>query len=173
MSSPGWLSSHLLLDIFLNHLTPIFFSAGIGYLFGRLFQPDLKTLARVAFYIFSPCLVFTGLTQAELGGPALWRMVGFTISAVAISGILAWIAARIFRFNRSLPGALMLTGMFVNGGNYGLPLNFFAFGEAGLANALIYFSTSTVLIYSVGVFIASWIQLPSATLQVEKRGELL
>ena len=49
----------------------------------------------------------------------------------------------------------MLTGMFVNGGNYGLPLNFFAFGEAGLANALIYFNTSTVLIYTVGVFIAS------------------
>lgn len=149
------LSADLLFDIFLNHITPILFSAGIGFLFGKVFHPDVKTLARVAFYVFSPCLVFTGLTTSGVGGGEFWRLAAFTASVITVSGTVAWVAARVFGFSRSLTAALILSNMFVNSGNYGLPLNLFAFGEPGLAHALIYFSTSTLFVYSIGVFIAS------------------
>jgi predicted permease len=49
----------------------------------------------------------------------------------------------------------MLTCSFVNHGNYGLPLVFFAFGEDGLDRALIYFVTGALLTNTFGVFIAS------------------
>jgi predicted permease len=45
--------------------------------------------------------------------------------------------------------------MFVNGGNYGLSLNLFAFGESAMARAVVYYIVSTVGIYSLGVFVAS------------------
>jgi predicted permease len=45
--------------------------------------------------------------------------------------------------------------MFPNTGNYGLPLVTFAFGEQGLSYASIYFVTTTLLFYTVGVLIAS------------------
>jgi predicted permease len=45
--------------------------------------------------------------------------------------------------------------MFSNAGNFGLSLNQFAFGEAALAYASLYFVTSIVLTYTVGAFIAS------------------
>jgi predicted permease len=45
--------------------------------------------------------------------------------------------------------------MFANTGNYGLPLVTFAFGENALPYAGIYFVTTTLLFYSLGVFLAS------------------
>jgi predicted permease len=45
--------------------------------------------------------------------------------------------------------------MCTNGGNYGLPLVSVAFGQEALAYASIYFVTSTILFYTVGVIIAS------------------
>ena len=46
--------------------------------------------------------------------------------------------------------------MFNNAGNYGLSLNFFAFGESALAHASVYFATSVILMNTVGVLIASY-----------------
>ncbi len=45
--------------------------------------------------------------------------------------------------------------MFANTGNYGLPLVSFAFGDAALPYASIYFITTTTLFYTLGVLIAS------------------
>jgi hypothetical protein len=45
--------------------------------------------------------------------------------------------------------------MFVNGGNYGLTLNELRFGSDGLARATVYFVVSTMLLFTVGIFIAS------------------
>ena len=45
--------------------------------------------------------------------------------------------------------------MFANTGNYGLPLVSFAFGEQALSYAGIYFATTTLLFYTLGVFLAS------------------
>jgi predicted permease len=45
--------------------------------------------------------------------------------------------------------------MFGNTGNYGLPLVAFAFGEQALSYAGIFFVTTTLLFYTVGVLIAS------------------
>jgi predicted permease len=49
----------------------------------------------------------------------------------------------------------MIVVMFSNGGNYGLSVNSFAFGQAALARATIYYVTSAILMYTVGVLIAS------------------
>jgi predicted permease len=51
--------------------------------------------------------------------------------------------------------ALLLVVMFVNGGNYGLTLNRLRYGEDGLARAVVFFVVSTILVYTLGVLIAS------------------
>jgi predicted permease len=45
--------------------------------------------------------------------------------------------------------------LFSNSGNYALPLILFAFGSEALAHASVYFVTSAILVYTVGVFIAA------------------
>jgi predicted permease len=51
--------------------------------------------------------------------------------------------------------ALLIMTMFVNAGNYGLTLNQLRYGDAGLARAVVYYTSSTLMLYTVGIFIAS------------------
>ena len=45
--------------------------------------------------------------------------------------------------------------MFSNSGNYALPVVLFAFGHEALAFASVYFVTSAILIYTVGILVAA------------------
>jgi predicted permease len=144
-----------LLTLFANNILPIFLAAGAGYLISRYLQIDPRSVSRIAFYIFSPCLIFTILTTSQLNGSEVLITVGFTLASVLIIGLLAWVIGKSIHLERRLLVAVVLTAMFSNSGNYGLSLNLFAFGESALAYASLYFVTSAILMYTVGVFIAS------------------
>ncbi len=58
-------------------------AAGAGYALGRRFQLDLRSLSRVAFYVFSPCLVFDSLTHSDLSG-ALFAQIGAVSLGVTV-----------------------------------------------------------------------------------------
>ena len=145
----------MLFQILRDHILPIFLVVGIGAVFWRIFRPDTRSLSRIAFYILSPCLVFSSLTGNQIPASEFWQLAGFAITTILAGGALAWIAGRLLRLPRSMIAALMLTCMFVNGGNYGISLNLFAFGEHAMARAVVYWIVSTVGLYSLGIFIAS------------------
>ena len=54
-----------------------------------------------------------------------------------------------------LTSAFLLSILFVNAGNYGIPFNQFAFGQEGVARAAIYFTVNSVLANTLAVYIAS------------------
>jgi predicted permease len=70
-------------------------------------------------------------------------------------GLLTFMAGYFLKLERSALIAILITTMFSNTGNYGLPLVSFAFGEEALSYAGIYFATTTILFFTLGVFIAS------------------
>jgi hypothetical protein len=144
-----------LLSLFTNNLLPIFLAAGTGYLLGKTTQLDAKTLSRVVFYIFSPCLVFDLLTTSQLTSGDLARMAGFVLVLAMVVGGLTWLAGRVLKFSRSMLVATILAATLPNAGNYGLSLNLFTYGEDALAHASLFFVTSAILSYTLGVFIAS------------------
>ena len=144
-----------LLDILAHDILPIFIGIGLGFVFGRRFRPDIQSLSRVTFFVFSPCLVFNSLVRSNLAGDELLRIAGFTAGVAIAMGGLGWLAARLLRLDARATAGLVLVCMFVNGGNYGLGVNLRAFGDDGLARALIYFTTSTLLVYTIGVSIAA------------------
>jgi predicted permease len=141
--------------ILINNLVPIFVVAGAGYAFGRLFKPDVKTLSRLAFYIFSPCLVFNSLSTSQLPARDFWQMALFTALTILTLGLVAGLLGLILRVNRETHAGLAVVTMFGNAGNFGLPLVLFAFGEEALSRAVIYYVTATIFVYTVGVIIAS------------------
>jgi malate permease and related proteins len=145
----------LLAQIFLNNILPIFLTAGAGFVVARRFKPDLKTVSRLSFYIFSPCLVFTSLTHIELSADEFWRLALFTLAVLVVMILLALTVGLAMKLERHLLTSLIIASVFVNGGNYGLALNKFAFGEAALARAVVYYIFSTLAVYTAGVAIAS------------------
>lgn len=144
-----------LLSILLNQIAPILLTAGAGFTLGRAFKLDIRSITRVTFYIFSPCLVFTSLYKSQLTYDEFGRLALFTILVIVTLGLLAFIFGKLLGLDRSTRIGLIVINMFGNGGNYGLPLILFAFGETALARAVIYYVTSTIMVYSVGVIVAS------------------
>jgi len=145
----------LLLTILLEQIAPILLAAGAGFAVGRAYKIDLKAVSRIIFYIFSPCLVFISFTESNLNGEQFGRMAAFTVGTVLVLGLAAFLFGRAMRLERHALAGLVVINMFGNGGNYGLPLNLFAFGETALAWATIYYVVSTALVYTVGIVVAS------------------
>jgi hypothetical protein len=154
----------LLLRIFVDNILPIFLAAGTGFLLGRRLHPDLKTVSRLTLYLFSPCLVFTSLTRAALSAREFWGMALFALAVIGSMTLLSLGAGLALRLDRKLQATLVIASVFVNGGNYGLAANKFAFGDEALARAVIYFVFSTIMVYTLGVAVAS-LGRPGASLR--------
>ncbi|MDY7040438.1 MAG: AEC family transporter [Chloroflexota bacterium] len=145
----------ILLSIFQTNILPIFVVIGMGYALERVLRLEVKSISRMAFYTLAPCLAFSSLVKSRIDGDELGLIAVFvTLNAVAV-GILTWAAARILHLSRSVESALLLSTMFVNAGNYGIPLNFFAFGEAGQVRAVMYLVVSATLANTIGVYLAA------------------
>jgi predicted permease len=140
---------------FLNNLLPIFLIAASGYLISRWLGVNPRSISQITFNIFSPCLVFVLITKNELGNTQILQMMGYAIILIVLVGVITWLIGRVLRLERRLLIAVLITTMFMNAGNFGLPLNLFAFGDLALAHASLYFIMSGIMTYTVGVVIAS------------------
>jgi predicted permease len=132
-------------------ILPVFIIIALGYLLERRLSLDVRPISRVIFYALGPCLVFSSTATSSVSGTDIWKIVYFTLAM----GLLSWAVARALRFSRAMESAFLLTTLFINAGNYGLPVNLFAFGQDGLERAAIFFTVSALLTSSVGVYLAS------------------
>ncbi|MDP2976717.1 MAG: AEC family transporter [Anaerolineales bacterium] len=144
-----------LLQTFSNNLLPILLISGSGFLLGKFLRVEPRPLGRVTFYILSPLLVFNLLTQSQLSPDRIGLMMGYATTVNFLVAGLAYLTGRILRLERSVLTIVVLTTMFSNAGNYGLPLVAFAFGQEALAYASVFFVTNAILLNTVGVLIAS------------------
>lgn len=144
-----------LLQILVHDIVPIFVVIGLGYAFTRRTRPELRTVSRLTFYLLSPALVFYSLVRSNVAGSELVQIAAFTALMVVIMGVLARGAAHVLGLNPRQVAGFLLAVMFVNGGNYGLGVNRLAFGPEVEARAVIYFVTSSILVYTLGVAVAS------------------
>jgi predicted permease len=143
-----------LLSILLSDVAPIFLIAGIGFLLERRLGGSVKVLSSISFHALSPCLVFSQLVGSSMSASDAGRMAAFCLLLTSIMGFVARLVAGPMQLGDKTRTSFMLTVMFSNSGNFALPVILFAFGREGLAHASIYFVTSAVMIYTVGVFIA-------------------
>jgi predicted permease len=144
-----------LVNLFLNNLAPILLIAVGGYVLGKRFQIDPRPFSQVVFYFFSPCLVFNSLAKSQMSDRDFLSVMGFAAAVIFLVGLLAWGIGSTYRLERRLLAAVMITSMFDNAGNLGLPVTLFAFGEQVLARATLVFVINSVLTNTVGVVIAS------------------
>ena len=149
------MSISVLLSTFANNILPIILLSSAGYALGKALHIEAQSVGRVVFYVFSPVLIFDLLLKNRLDLKDAAIVIAFSLSIILTLGVLAYLLGKFMRFERPALIALVITTMFANTGNYGLPLVSFAFGEQALPFAGIYFVTTTVLFYTLGVLIAS------------------
>lgn len=132
----------------LGIIAPILAVAGVGFIYGRRQQPDLRWFNRINMDVFVPALMFYALAgkNAPLRDYG-WLAVGGA-GVVLGSGLLAWPWCRMAKVEWR---TLVLPMMFNNSGNMGLPLLMLAFGSTNLPAAAVLFVVETSLHFSVGV----------------------
>ncbi|GAB5491086.1 MAG: AEC family transporter [Phototrophicaceae bacterium] len=143
-----------LLSIMLNVITPIMLVMSFGYIIGKKFDPDPRSLSVYLIYLFTPALVFKGVYEAELSGALLGVGVVAIFSAISMA-IIGFVVARVMNYSTRGESSLILTITLVNAANYGISLNTFAYGDEGGNIAIFYYVVSAVIGNIFGVFFAS------------------
>ena len=143
-----------LASILINIISPIVLVAFIGYLLAKKLGVEARPLSRTMLYFFTPALVFASMYRAQLNSEYLSIGV-FALIMTTVMVIVSWAIAKAMRYDRLTSSAFMLGVLFVNAGNYGLPLILFAFGEEGLSRAAFYFTISAILTQTLGIFVAA------------------
>jgi predicted permease len=115
---------------------------------------SVKVLSSISFNALSPCLIFTLLVGSRMSAGEAGRMAAFCILLICSMGVAARLVAGPLRLDDKTRTSFLLTVMISNSGNYAMPVILFAFGREGLSHASIYFVSSAIMTYTVGVFIA-------------------
>jgi len=149
------MSFSVLISTFANNILPIVLLGGAGYILAKVLHVDPSALGRVVFYVFSPVLIFDLMVKNRLALSEAAVVIGFTVTIILTMGLLAYVLGSLLKLERPALISVLITTMFANTGNYGLPLVSFAFGEDALPYAGIYFVVTTFLFFTLGVLLAS------------------
>ncbi|WP_435128271.1 AEC family transporter [Halobaculum sp. D14] len=144
-----------LLDIFAGAVLPIVAVAAIGFLLGRVRGVDPGPLNTICVYVLAPALVFHSLMTASLSGETIANLALAIVGYTVVMAVLAEAVGRLLGADEPRLSALVLAATFPNCGNYGIPLSAFAFPATGRAVAVLFMAIYSVLVYTLGVYIAS------------------
>jgi malate permease and related proteins len=144
----------MVLVVFAQVLLPILVVVGVAYLLQRKFDLEVQSINRVSIYLLSPALIFTSLARTSFEAEETLQITAFMVLFVLTIGLLSWSLSRALGLDAMTTSALLLCVMFMNAGNYGLPLAQFAFGEEGLRRAVLFFVVQAILAQTVAVYIA-------------------
>lgn len=144
-----------LLDVFAGAVLPIVVIAAVGFGLGRAGDVDPGPLNTVVVYVLAPALVFHSLAVASFSGGTILRMTAAVTAYIVGMVVIAEGVGRLLGESEPRRSALVLAATFPNCGNYGIPLSDFAFPEGGRAVAVLYLAIQAVLMYTVGVYVAS------------------
>jgi len=140
--------------LFIDIILPVFLIVAAGYFFEKKTRPDFRPLTDISLYIFSPALVLSALVKQDISLSLTGDILLFMVLYTAAMGLFASIAARAMSFGPEQKRALSLTTVFMNVGNFGLPLAWFAFGEAGLEISIMTFVLFNIPLGSLAIIIA-------------------
>lgn len=141
--------------VFTQNIIPIFLVAGVGFLLRKRTSMQKTTVSRLAFYAFSPCLLFSLLVNSSLASSTLLQIAGFAASTILLMGGVGYLIGRLLQFNRQERLVVALSAMFANVGSFGISFNRLRYGDEGAAVAGVYMVVSAMLVYSVGAMLAS------------------
>ncbi len=147
-----------MLSIIWEVIAPIFAMVGLGYLVQKRVGLDLKTLARLNFYVFVPAFLFVKIYESTLSVADLGRIGAHFALFFVTMGALAWICAGLFGLGDRLRRALTASVVFYNSGNYGIPVAQLAFANSANPALPLQVQAAMVMLqnittFTVGVFL--------------------
>lgn len=136
----------------LSVVFPVFCIIGLGYAFAHFKKISLEPIIEILLYLTIPALVISSLSRKKIVTEDLAMVSMAAFLVVLGTGIIAFIYLSVIK-RRDLRGFYLPT-MFMNSGNMSFPLALLAFGQDGLTVAILYYIAISLLVYSLGIYIA-------------------
>ncbi|MDO4534609.1 MAG: AEC family transporter [Clostridium perfringens] len=119
----------IFLFIILHNIVPIFTVIFVGFIIGKSFKLDIKTLSKFNFYVFVPSFIFTKLYSSDIP----LKMID-VVAIVAVlflwNLIIPLFICKIRKHDKKFVGALTNSMTLFNSGNIGIPLITLVFSSA-------------------------------------------
>jgi hypothetical protein len=116
-----------LAEIFYHIVLPVLLLAATGFVLQRKLGLDMLTLKRLNFYFVMPAIIYFSMIHSQVAWSRAATVIGFTLLLLAAMAVLTLTVAAL----RGVPGhqrrTMLLTTILHNSGNFGLPLQKFAF----------------------------------------------
>ena len=137
----------------LTIITPVFFGVAIGFIWSRLGKPfDTESITSLVFNLGTPFLIFSTLTRLDIDPEIFQNLAMVVVVALLLFFLISLLILKILRLDFR---TYLATIMIPNTGNVGIPLCFLAFGELGLAFAIIVYTIVSLTQFTLGVGIAA------------------
>jgi predicted permease len=141
-------------------VAPVLLIALVGFIWARSGAKfDTGMITSLVMLLGTPCLVVDTFVRVQPSPAAFAEMLAAGVSLFVGYAVVALVVLKLAGLPiRDYQGALM----FPNMGNMGLPLSLFAFGDQGLALAIVLFALSAIGNFTIGTSIAAGTMDPRA-----------
>jgi predicted permease len=139
----------------LETILPVFFVIATGYLVSKKAAIDIKTISFLSIYVLSPALFFTSLVNTTITSSEFFQIFIFILLMALSLTVLVEYWVWKGRIDTETKQGLLLSTVFPNAGNYGLPIILIAFGTQGFERGIIFAVLQNLLQNTLGVFFAS------------------
>lgn len=144
-----------LLTIFVDNMIPVLAIAAIGVYLRHRFDIDPRKMSSMMFHVFSPALTFNALYTRDISGGDFVRFYGGTLALLLTIAAFSLLLLRWQKISSTERAATLVATFAFNGGNFGLSIVSFAFGDEALSYAVLAFVAGTTTSYTLGVYISS------------------
>ncbi|WP_336338648.1 AEC family transporter [Haloarcula brevis] len=142
-------------SVIATSILPIFLIISSGFLLSHWQEIDSGPLNTLTLFVLNPGLIVHSITLTELGTDALFRVsLGVCLFVTAVLAA-SWALGKALGKQDSLLYSFLLIATFGNTGALGIPLADFAFGDLGRQTAVLFAAVHGVLVFTVGLAIAS------------------
>lgn len=156
-----------------NQIITIFLIVLLGYLFKKfniLPESSDKIFNKYLYYLAVPCLIFTNL----IFNPINWTDYKFLLLNTLPIGFMIFSIFILWKtgfLNSKWAGVLIITSAFPNAVYLGFPVVSMTLGSSALAYASVIATIQTILIFTLGLGIVTYVTCTPSPLSSPTRGE--
>ncbi|MCK0471859.1 AEC family transporter [Halalkalibacter sp. APA_J-10(15)] len=139
---------------FLLIVLPAFLIFAVGFLGQKMIGFDPKPISVLAIYLMSPFLAFRTFYMNPVTINYFYIFAFCLLLCLGLI-VVSFVAGKIMKSSESQVSAMVLTGVFMNSGNYGVPIILFAYGTVGFDYAVIMMVIQSFLMSTIGLYYAA------------------
>ena len=136
---------------FIQVVLPVFLIIALGAFLSKVKKLNLDPFIFIIMYITAPALIISSLQKSGIQIKEFSTMIMYTLIVIFSLFLISAIILKLFKIKEK---GIQLPMMIGNTGYLGYPVALFAFGALGLSYAVIYSSTETVILMTLGVYLA-------------------